>query len=894
MTDGASLPTFFIVPHTHWEGAVFKTREEYLDMGLPNILRALALLEAWPGYRFALDQVCYIRPFLERHPEAAEGFRRFVAEGRLAIVGGTDVMLDVNMPGGESFVRQALFSKTYLREQLGVDVTVGWQLDTFGHHAQMPQLLKLAGFRTFWFFRGVAGWDVPAEFLWEGLDGTRMPAFWLHQGYGLTYGSPTSLAEFAGFMEQRFASLAPQARDDCRVGLAGADVSPPDEQLPRLVEELNQRTDAPFRLLLATPQEYEAAVLDRGDWPVVGGEMNPIFQGTYSSRIELKQRTRELERLLLTAEKLGVILRALGAPVDEQTVERAWEPMLFNQAHDLMSGVMTDHVHDDTLRGYDFSHRLASEEVAARLRSYASAVDTRGEGIPVVVFNSLGRPRTDFVTVRAGITESGVLGLRLTDPDGEPVPLQIVGCERHEDGSLLQADVAFVARAVPALGHALYRLFAVRESDGFSIVRRADAGPVVLENQHYRVECDSGTGAITSLTLSENGWSALGGPANVVVREPDRGDLWELYRSLDGGSRIAMTAEHPIPPRGEAVYSDDQTGDGASVTVGPVFSELSVEHPFGEHGLFRTTVRLVAGVPRLEFHTSFINHDEFVRYRAVFPTSIASGRRTDAIPFGAIERTPGVEFPAQDWVDWGDGARGVALLNRGLPGHSVSGGAILLSLCRSTRIVAYGFGGGYEPGMTSDSGLALGKEFSFDYALVPHVGDWRQAGVDATAEDFANPLLAVTTDRHPGHGYQPHPPALREAQGLPPSPLAERGWSPPQSETGGEVVMWPSRGNVTAQGAGSPPARWGLLGISDPAVRLSTLRTSRDGSAILRVHETRGEAARGVRVSFAVPVARAESADLLEDAMGALAMRDGMLELDLGPFEIRTVRLSFD
>jgi alpha-mannosidase len=57
---------FFFIPHTHWEGAVFKTREEYLDMGLPNILRALRLLKAHPNYRFVLDQVCYVKPFLER------------------------------------------------------------------------------------------------------------------------------------------------------------------------------------------------------------------------------------------------------------------------------------------------------------------------------------------------------------------------------------------------------------------------------------------------------------------------------------------------------------------------------------------------------------------------------------------------------------------------------------------------------------------------------------------------------------------------------------------------------------------------------------------------------------------------------------------------------------
>ena len=29
----------WIIPHSHWEGAVFKTREEYLDVGLANILK---------------------------------------------------------------------------------------------------------------------------------------------------------------------------------------------------------------------------------------------------------------------------------------------------------------------------------------------------------------------------------------------------------------------------------------------------------------------------------------------------------------------------------------------------------------------------------------------------------------------------------------------------------------------------------------------------------------------------------------------------------------------------------------------------------------------------------------------------------------------------------------
>src|SRR5258707_10752758 len=46
-----------VIPHTHWEGAVFKTREEYLEIGLPHIVKALYLLKKYPNYRFVLDQM---------------------------------------------------------------------------------------------------------------------------------------------------------------------------------------------------------------------------------------------------------------------------------------------------------------------------------------------------------------------------------------------------------------------------------------------------------------------------------------------------------------------------------------------------------------------------------------------------------------------------------------------------------------------------------------------------------------------------------------------------------------------------------------------------------------------------------------------------------------------
>ena len=137
---------------------------------------------------------------------------------------------------------------------------------------------------------------------------------------------------------------------------------------------------------------------------------------------------------------------------------------------------------------------------------------------------------------------------------------------------------------------------------------------------------------------------------------------------------------------------------------GPVFSEFKVAHPFGEQGQFRhhrPPVRRTAADRHP--HADAQQRDSSSATGCCSPRRSSDGQSVHEIPFGAIERPAGIEFPAQNWVDYGNGQQGVALLNRGLPGNNVADGTMMLSLLRSTRIVAYGFGGGYEPGMSSDS-----------------------------------------------------------------------------------------------------------------------------------------------------------------------------------------------
>jgi alpha-mannosidase len=841
--------TLWIIPHTHWEGAVFKTREEYLEIGLPYILTALHLLEKYPEYRFVLDQVAYVKPFIERYPEEAPVFRKMVAEGRLQLVGANDVMLDVNIPSGESWVRQALYGKTYYREKLGADVTVGWALDTFGHHAQMPQLLKLAGYKSYWFQRGVHGNNTPSEFLWEGIDGTRIPAFWLPWGYGMFYPAPGAAPDFDRYAREQWRALGEYSRWPERVAVAGADVIEPEETLPAMVRAFNAEGAKPFTLRFGVPTDFESVVARRSNQPVVNGELNPVFQGVYSTRIELKQWMRELESALSTAEKLNALAAWLGFPAENAELARAWEPVLFNQAHDLSSGTMVDKVYEDTIRGYQFSKSLAEETAAANFDSIASQIDTGAQGIPVVVFNPLGWPRSDLAEVEIGYSDRDHPAVELIGPAGDAVPIQFVAIERYGEGGIKHAKLAFIARDVPALGYSLYQVIPRRAgSKGGEGVAAASPGPSStmhqdtgsIENEYCRATFNLWTGEMTKLLVKAGDWEALGGrSANVVAEEQDGGDFWELYGTLNGGRLTAMTRGQGLPAHERSHSSNEWVGGDGRTEAGPVFSQFHIAHPFGE-GSFETSVRLYPGIRRVDIRTNLLNNDKFVRYRVLFPTSISNGRRFEEIPFGAVERPTAQEFPAQNWSDWSDGTRGVALINRGLPGNNVAEGTLMLSLLRSARITAYPFFGGYEPGVSSDLGLELGVRRTFDYALLPHQGDWSAAQVYRAGWEFNNPLLVRKASLHPGR----------------------------------------------------LPKRWGLLEVSASDVVVSALKPGRDGELVLRVYEAAGRPSPGIKIKLNAAISSAREVNLIEDPAAELHPVDDTLQFDLGAYQIKTFSLK--
>ena len=179
-------------------------------------------------------------------------------------------------------------------------------------------------------------------------------------------------------------------------------------------------------------------------------------------------------------------------------------------------------------------------------------------------------------------------------------------------------------------------------------------------------------------------------------------------------------------------------------------------------------------------------------------------------------------------------------MNRGLPGNNIADRTLILSLMRSARISAYPFIGGYEPGVSSDLGLELGAKRAFEYALVPHVGDWREAEMYRAGKEFSNRLVIRKVAAH----------------------------------------------------AGNLPKWWGMLEVSEPNVVVSALKPGPEDSVVLRVYEAAGHPSNTVRIKLNTGASSAREVNLLEDGGRELTMVDGVFQFALRPYEIKTFKLK--
>jgi len=401
-----------VVPHTHWDREWYEPYQSFRLRLVKMLDGLIALLEHDPSYaRFLLDgQMAVIDDYLEVRPENEGRIRALAAAGRLSM-GPWYILMDEFLVSGETIVRN-LQSGMLRATAFGGAMEVGYLPDMFGHIAQMPQILRLAGFEHAVVWRGVPSVIDRSGFVWEAPDGSSVRTEFLPTGYG----NGAAIPDDAKALVRRVADHEKEIGEfllDGMLFMNGTDHQEPQPWLGRVVAEANALQDD-YVLEVTTLPDYLAGAPTDG-LEVWKGELRSgaranVLMGVASNRVDVKRAAARAERAL---ERLAEPLCALYMAPEQfpaRLLDLAWREMVRNAAHDSSCACSVDEVVDAVLVRYAEAYRIADG-----LAGQALGVLTRSLAEPgATVVNTTAR-------ARGGAVEFVVAGDDI--PDGsQPLP----------------------------------------------------------------------------------------------------------------------------------------------------------------------------------------------------------------------------------------------------------------------------------------------------------------------------------------------------------------------------------------------------------------------------------------------------------------------------------------
>lgn len=675
----------YIVPHTHLDLAWYWTAADFERM-VPELLihSMLRQLEADPQLPFVLDQ-----PFtFERLREAASEqdwalVLERVQAGRLEPVGGMYVQPELQEPGGESLVRQLQKGQRWFRENLGRYAASGWNIDTFGQLNQLPQLLRLGGMNSLTFMRDVDPGDdpqtFPTEFWFEGLDGSRILTHWMKHTYVLCESGQErpvlKLGNLEVTAETEQAALrdifAPWLESDSlqrRTGLAllpwGDDLYPlrmGRARITALLQKAAALAGVELRtedIIFATAEEFFAALRQRAaELPVRNNDFNPPLyrqdlRALHISRMALKQGNRAAEQALLSLENLKA---AAGQGADTNAL---WEPVLYNQFHDILGGSCTDETYLAALADYD--------RVLKQARTEKERLFTAEDGV-LTVYNPTQFSRKEPVTV------TGASGI-VRDSRGQVLP----SWSDPETG-----DLTFLPGVLNGFETAEYTL-EPGAGEGLS------SWDGTVENEHYRLSLDPETGDLTGILEKASGRQLLRETGNMLVFLEERDTDMEGAFSFTG---------REMTDRGVKAQ-------WVRVEKNTVLTRIRCRKELPGFAAEKQ-ILLWRDCPWVEFRTDILDYTgEEGMLHTEFSLDLEQPCSEYETPFGVQRHRDGF-FCGQNWVGMEANGWRTALLNRGTGGCWAEGNRLRMTLLRG-----HGAYTGYR-----DMGIARGLPLYDDGGL---------------------------------------------------------------------------------------------------------------------------------------------------------------------------------
>ena len=703
----ASAQTFAAMGHAHIDVAWLWPLAETVRKCGRTFSNVLELMESYPEFTFVQSQPQLYEYTRERYPSIYKQIRERIDEGRWFPSGCMWVEPDCNLTSGESLVRQTLFGTRYIKQEFGRDTRVLWLPDVFGYSAALPQILKRSGIDYFFTMKiSISQFtSFPYHsFHWEGIDGTRVLSHFMPAE---EYSSEIE-AWLVRTGEHRYAEKDRSPIQILPFGHGDGGGGPARKHIERLQRYRN--LEGMPKLESMSPEEFFARLESESEnLPRWVGELYLEFhRGTYTTHGYIKKCNRQAEFLLRETEMLSAFSAATGGRYEQKRLNDSWKLVLLNQFHDILPGSSIDEVYEDSREQYA---RVFEETGAVKDRAFAHLaknVDTRGEGVAVLAFNSLSWDRT-------GVIETSGKGLRkgnsyvATDTDGSEHPVQI-----GFDGT-----ARFVGN-LPSIG---YGVFHIRRSGSEGAPIEADEGG--MENERVKVRFDR-QGRVRRI------YDKM---ARRDVLEPGKaGNRLILFEDKMATSGTAWDID--IFYNDKPLEIDGELQEVEVVERGPVRSVVRFRRTLSQSAITQDVI-LTAGSPRIDFATRVEWGDEKdVLLKAAFPVNVRSERARYEVQFGSVERpthwnTPRdfarFEVPAQKWADLSEGDYGVALLNDCKYGYDIKDNVMRLTLLRAPK----------HPGKTAD----VNETHNFNYGILPHTGDFTN-GLVREGYEFNLPVSA--------------------------------------------------------------------------------------------------------------------------------------------------------
>ena len=710
---------------------------------------ALDRMDENPNFIFTCAGASYYKWVEENCPEMFAKIKERVAEGRWVIVGGMWIQPDCNLPSGESFARQCLYSQQYYAEKFGVTAKVGYNVDSFGHNLMLPQILAKSGMNSYVFMRpGVHENDIGKSlFWWQSPDGSRVMTYRIPIAYtnaGLTKDQMTS------FINDCTSAVTKEQDADMMVfyGVGNHGGGPTARQLCALDEIIAESSD--FSYEYSSPDAYfEQMHALSSDLMVWRDDLQHHASGCYAAVSERKALNRLAENRLTAAEAMSVMAgQLMNQPYQRDLIYRAWDNVMFNQFHDIMGGCSIREAYQDAREMDGESLSIAAKLTNSAAQRISWSINTMGEepftvtkenhfakwevenrGTPIVVFN----PLPYAVNSQVKVNQPSV---SVSDENGNAVAHQIVRGSRSNGGD--KWDTLFNAE-IPGYGYRVYRSY---DNKKFEAPKTNDLSVSVnhLENKNLRVEFKNTTnylsGYISALINKATGEDVFTEAAMLpIVIDDFTNDTW---------SHGVFTFDKVVGYFHDAVIEVRESGS--------IRACLRVTSYYNKSKLI-LDYSLTPVSDALDINVILDWREDFKILKFAFPLAGQSHKTTYEIPFGSIERPlNGEEEPGLAWADISalndSHLHGLTVVNTAKYSYSAANGELRVTAARSGVYADHYASPNHDRDELThmyDHGI---QEFKMQ--LIPHTGGLDKAYATRKAQMLNNPLFYIQETYHKG------------------------------------------------------------------------------------------------------------------------------------------------